>query len=99
MSPDATDDFCHWDGADLVLNIRVIPRAKKTAIAGIRAGRLLVRLRAAPEDGKANAELERSLAKWCGVSRGAITLEKGERNRDKTVRVTRPGTLPAFPTG
>lgn len=88
------DDFCHWDGGDLVLRVRVVPRAKHTAIAGVRGGRLLVRLRAPPAEGKANAELERWLAHWCGVRRGAVTIEAGERGRDKTVRVAAPGTLP-----
>ena len=63
-------------------------------IAGVRGGRLLIRLQAPPVDGKANAELERWLAHWCEVSRGAVTVESGERGRDKTVRIERPGTLP-----
>ena len=97
MTGTADGDFCHWDGADLVLRVRVVPRARRAGIAGVRGGRLLVRLQAPPVEGKANAELERALARWCGVGRGAVTIEAGERGRDKTVRVTRPGTLPAVP--
>lgn len=90
-------DFCRWDGADLLLEIRVIPRARETTLAGVRAGRLLIRLQAPPADGKANAELERYLARLCGVRRGAVTLEAGATGRDKRVRITRPGTLPVPP--
>lgn len=91
------DDFCRWDGADLLLEIRVIPRARETKLAGVRAGRLLIRLQAPPADGKANAELERYLARLCGVRRSAVTLESGETGRDKRVRITGPGTLPVLP--
>lgn len=92
-------DWCRWDGADLVLEVRVIPRAKETALAGIRRGRLLVRLRAPPVEGKANAALERWFARLCGVGRGAVTVEAGERGRDKRIRISRPGTLPSSLVG
>lgn len=90
-------DFCRWDGPDLLLEVRIIPRARQTAVAGVRAGRLLVRLQAAPTDGKANAALERYLARLCGVRRGAVTIEVGETSRDKRVRIHRPETLPGTP--
>lgn len=96
MSTDA-GDWCRWEGADLLLDVRVIPRAKQTGIAGIRDGRLLIRLQAPPLEGKANAALEQWLARLCGVSRGAVTVEGGARSRDKRVRVARPGTLPPLP--
>lgn len=89
-------DFCRWDDADLLLEVRVIPNARQTGLGGIRHGRLLVRLQAPPVEGKANAALERFLAKLCGVSRRAVTIEQGAGSRDKTVRVERPGTLPTF---
>lgn len=88
------NDFCRWDGSDLLLRVRVIPNADRDAVAGIRAGRLLVRLQAPPAEGRANAALERLLAKFCDVRRAAVHVEKGEASRDKTVRVERPGTLP-----
>lgn len=90
-------DFCRWDGADLLLEIRVIPRARETMLAGVRAGRLLIRLQAPPSDGKANTELERFLAHLCGVRRSAVTIESGASSRDKRIRITRPGTLPTLP--
>ncbi len=94
--PDASErDWCRWDGPDLLLKVRVIPRARTTGVAGIRHGRLLLRVQAPPDDGRANADVERALARVCGVGRGGVTIEAGERGRDKRVRIARPGTLPA----
>lgn len=95
MSAGVTGDWCRWDGADLLLELRVIPRAKATAIGGIRQGRLLLRLQAPPVDGKANAAIEQWCAGQFGVGRGAVTIEAGSRGRDKRVRIERPGEMPA----
>ncbi len=94
MNPSVAGDWCRWDGADLLLELRVIPRAKTTTIAGIRQGRLLLRLQAPPVDGKANAAIERWFANLFGVGRGAVTIEAGARGRDKRLRIERPARLP-----
>jgi uncharacterized protein (TIGR00251 family) len=76
------------DGPDgAILEIRVIPRAGRTAAAGIRNGALLVRLSAPPVDGAANAELLAFLARALGVPKQRLTLISGERARTKRVRV------------
>jgi uncharacterized protein (TIGR00251 family) len=67
--------------------VRVVPRAKRTAIAGERDGRLLVRVAAPPVDGKANAAVVKLLAKTLGVPRSSVTIVSGELSRDKVVRV------------
>jgi uncharacterized protein (TIGR00251 family) len=71
----------------ILLNVRVIPRAGKSGIAGTRNEALLVRLNAAPVDGAANAELVEVLAGVLSVPRRSITLVSGERSRAKRVRV------------
>jgi uncharacterized protein YggU (UPF0235/DUF167 family) len=48
---------------------------------------LKVRIRAAPEKGKANAAIEALLAAALGVPRSAVSVEKGETRRIKTVRI------------
>ena len=53
------------------------------------AGRvhLKVRVRAAPEDGKANAALEALLAKALGVAKSNVKVARGAAARLKTVEV------------
>ena len=69
------------------LNVRVIPRARKSAIAGMRGDAWLVRLQAPPVEGAANDELIGMLAKLLDVPRRDVTLVSGERSRDKRVRI------------
>ena len=49
---------------------------------------LKVRVRAVPEKGKANAAVEALLAKALGLPRSAVSVEKGETQRIKTVRIS-----------
>ncbi|HPW45426.1 MAG TPA: DUF167 domain-containing protein [bacterium] len=69
----------------IVLNCRVTPRAKKSAIKGERLGVLQVALNAPPVDGKANEELIRLLSKSTGIPKSRILIIKGLAGRDKSV--------------
>lgn len=71
----------------VLIDIRVIPRAARSGLAGTRGGSLLVRLNAPPVDGAANAELIGVLAAVLDVPKGAIAIVAGERSRHKRVRV------------
>jgi uncharacterized protein YggU (UPF0235/DUF167 family) len=53
--------------------------------AGVKEGKLRLRIAAAPEDGKANEELRRFLAKSLGCPRSEVILLRGEKSRQKTV--------------
>jgi uncharacterized protein (TIGR00251 family) len=70
-----------------VLDVRVVPRAAKSGIGGMRGGAVLVRLNAAPVDGAANAELIDVLADALGVPKRAVSIVSGERSRHKRVRI------------
>ena len=48
---------------------------------------------AAPVDGRANAALCKLIAKRAGIPRGRVSLFRGERAREKVVRVV--GVAPA----
>jgi uncharacterized protein (TIGR00251 family) len=74
--------------SDSVISVRVIPRAGKSAIAGMRGDSLLVRLSAPPVDGAANAELIEVLADAFGVPKRSVEIVSGERSRKKRVRIT-----------
>ncbi len=69
------------------IEIRVIPRAGRSGVAGLRDGALLVRLAAAPVDGAANAELIAVLAGALHLPKRSIQIVSGERSRAKRVRI------------
>ena len=71
----------------VLLAVRVVPRAARAGLAGIREDALLVRLNAAPVEGAANAELIDLLAEVLGVPRRAVSIAVGERSRRKTVLI------------
>ena len=71
----------------VMLNIKLMPRARKTETVGMRDGRLLIRVTEPPVDGKANAALCRYLAKKLGVAQSSITVIHGKTAREKTVKV------------
>jgi uncharacterized protein (TIGR00251 family) len=72
------------------LEIRVQPRAPRDEIAGERGGRVLVRVSAPPVGGKANAAACAAIAKALGLPKGRVTVIRGERSRDKLVRIDAP---------
>ena len=71
----------------MILDIRVIPRAGRTALAGTRDGSVLIRLAAAPVDGAANSELVAFLSSLLDVPKRNITIVSGEKSRQKRVRI------------
>lgn len=71
----------------VVITVRVVPRASRSAIAGMRDDAWLVRLAAPPVDGAANDELIEVIARALGVPRRSVTIESGERSRRKLVRI------------
>ena len=70
-----------------LLDVRLQPRAGRDQIVAERGGRLLVRVGAPPVEGRANEALCRLLAKRLGVARGRVSVVRGERSRDKSVRI------------
>lgn len=72
---------------DVVIDVRVIPRAKKTAMGGVRDGAVVVRLAAPPVDGAANEALIEFLAATLALPRKSIRIISGERARLKRVAI------------
>jgi uncharacterized protein (TIGR00251 family) len=72
----------------VLIDVRVIPRAKRSGLAGQRGDALLVRLQAPPVDGSANTELVEVLSVVLGVTRRDISIVSGERSRQKRVKVS-----------
>jgi hypothetical protein len=67
--------------------VRVIPRAGRTAIAGVRGDALAIRVAAAPVDGAANDALTTFLAELFSRPRRDITIVSGHASRDKRIAV------------
>jgi uncharacterized protein (TIGR00251 family) len=83
--------FCEMvtsSAAGVVISVRVIPRAGRSAIDGMRGDALLVRLKAPPVDGAANAELIRVIAEALDVPARNVSITGGEHARQKRVLVT-----------
>ncbi len=89
-------NWYRWDGNDLLLLLRVQPRASKDQLAGPHGDHFKVRITAPPVEGKANEHLLRFLAKLHGVSRSQVRLESGESARIKRIRIVSPVKTP-FP--
>jgi uncharacterized protein (TIGR00251 family) len=73
------------DGDKLRLEIKAIPGASKTEFAGIKDGRLRIRIAAAPEDGKANTEMLSFLSKTLDCPKRDLQLLSGDKSRLKTI--------------
>ncbi len=70
-----------------MLRVRVQPRASRDEVLGWREGVLALRVTAPPVEGEANRAVEALLAGALGVRRSAVSVVRGERGRDKLVRV------------
>ncbi|WP_126452572.1 DUF167 family protein [Sulfuriflexus mobilis] len=88
------DTFYRWQGEDLILLVRLQPRASRDEIIGEQDGRLKIRLTAPPVEGKANGLLRKFLAKTCGVAPQQVMLESGDSQRNKRLRIRAPRQLP-----
>jgi uncharacterized protein len=73
------------DGVEL--DVRVIPRARKSQIGGERDGALVVRVAAPPVEGAANDALIEFLATTLDLPRRNIKIISGEHSRDKRVSI------------
>jgi uncharacterized protein (TIGR00251 family) len=82
------------DGPDLLVDVRVQPRASRTEFAGLHGERLRVRLAAPPVDGRANEALTDFVASACGLHRARVTLDAGPASRDKRLRLHGLATVP-----
>jgi uncharacterized protein YggU (UPF0235/DUF167 family) len=67
--------------------VRLTPRGGSDRIDGVADGVLLVRVRAAPADGAANAALLELLAASLRVPRSSLAIERGMTSRRKLIRL------------
>ncbi|KIE59492.1 hypothetical protein A946_02190 [Methylacidiphilum kamchatkense Kam1] len=67
------------------LMIKVVANAKKTEVVGKHGELIKIKLSAPPVEGKANELLLTFLSDRLEVPKGLLRIEKGEKNRLKTI--------------
>lgn len=72
------------DGAQF--SVRATPRARRNAVE-LRDGQIRISVTTAPEDGKANAAIQKLLARALGVAPSRLVLVRGASARDKVFRL------------
>jgi hypothetical protein len=73
--------------AGCTLSLKVIPNASRDEVAGWLGAILKVKVQAPALDGRANAALAEFLADQLGLPRRAVVLLRGDKSRQKVVRV------------
>ena len=71
----------------ITLNVRVIPRARKTECAGFSDDVLVIRVAAPPVEGAANDALIEYLSSALHVPRRAVRIVSGDRGRRKRMAI------------
>jgi uncharacterized protein len=69
------------------IDVRVIPRAKKNELAGMRNGAVLLRVAAPPVEGAANDAVIELLSSLLHIPRKQIAIVGGDRGRRKRVAI------------
>lgn len=83
-----------WDGEDLLLQVRIQPKASRDEFAGPYDDCFKIRITAPPVDGKANQHLMKLLAKQFGVTRDRVILIRGQTSKTKMLRIVKPEKIP-----
>ncbi len=70
-----------------ILSVKVHPRSKAPGVEKLAEGSFRVRVRAAPDRGRANREVLERLAAFLEVPVSRLTIVRGETSSVKWVRV------------
>ena len=77
----------HDTPAGATFQVKVHPRARMNAIAGVLGDALKLALTAPPVEGRANEACIEFVAKLLNVPRSSVTIAAGESSRQKLIRV------------
>ena len=80
----------------LTLLLYVQPGASRTEVCGEHDGRIKIRLKAPPVDGKANQALCVFLAEAFGVKKSQVVLKSGETSRLKMIEIVMASQMPEW---
>ncbi|MEO8298389.1 MAG: DUF167 domain-containing protein [Burkholderiales bacterium] len=76
-----------WQADGCLLDVAVVPNAKRTEVVGLHDQALRIRLAAPPVDGAANEALQRWLADALHLPKHRIELIRGHSGRRKRLHV------------
>ena len=71
----------------MILEVRVIPNASRTAVTGTRDEEIVLRVNAPAVEGKANRAAIVYLSRAFGVRRSAVRILSGEKGRHKKIEI------------
>lgn len=74
-------------GADVLLDVKVVPKSSRDRIVGELDGALKVGVSAAPERGAANEAVRKLIARSLGLRVQQVTVESGHTHPRKTIRI------------
>ena len=74
-------------GSPTVIEVKVKPNARKSQLLQAEDGSWLAQLKAAPVEGKANAELIALVARHFGCAKAAVSIKSGASGRHKRVKI------------
>jgi uncharacterized protein (TIGR00251 family) len=77
----------HIADDDVLIPIRVVAGARRTAIVGEHGGRLRIAVNQPPERGRANQAVVELLASELDLPRGRVTIRSGETRPRKSLHV------------
>jgi len=69
------------------VTVHVVPRSNRTVVEA-SSSRIVIRVRAVPDAGRATEEARRALADALGVAPSGVRLLRGRRSREKVFEVS-----------
>jgi uncharacterized protein (TIGR00251 family) len=84
----ALPEFLHAQGDDVLLSVKVQPRASKNEIREPHGGELKIKVTAPPVDAAANEALVELLAEKLGCGRSRIEIVRGHKSRHKILKLS-----------
>lgn len=75
------------DGA-VFLTVHVKPGAKRNCITEVSESHIGIQITAPAQEGEANVELVRTIARVVGVRKSAVSIDQGQRSRNKRVKIS-----------
>ena len=70
-----------------IINLKVVPNAKKSEIVGVLDDALKIKISAPPVEGKANAQIIKFFCDYLNVSKSKLEIISGEKSKYKLLKV------------